>query len=588
MKRTIYIIGLIFILIISGISVANTSQNNIIYVDDNGGADYIGIQDVMFNRVDKNSYTQEYKEYLSQVINKNNHSDKHDVQQYIPSSVGVLDENGLMDSCWPMKSQNTHHTGLSPYSTNGNNGNIKWTYRTANRIEGGPVIDDGGIIYFGDYGGNLIALYPDGTLKWKYDFKGSIWSTPAIGKDGTIYIGTYGDSMYAMNPDGTLKWEYLSKGSISSSPAIGKDGTIYFGTMGFSGDGGCSIICLYLNGTLKWDYQTGYKIVSDPAIGDDGTIYIGSGDHYLYAMNPNGTLKWRFKTGDIVKSHPSIAEDGTIYFDSFDDYLYALNPDGTLKWKFKGVVSGCGGASIDEEGIIYIGGRNFDAIYPNGTRKWRFNFGDDYTSAHSSPAISSDGTIYIGVTYASSSSGHIFALDKDKGMVLWKRTLANDWVESSPCIGEDGTVYVGSSSTDNAGYSYGVLYAFGRNETNQPPNSPVITGPTRGQPSQLYTYNFIVNDPDLDSVELKVEWGDGSSENWIGPYDSGSTITLNHFWYEEGNYAIHAKARDTYDGSESSWSTLSITMPKLKTGEMNLIDLLFDLIQRFLYPLTIK
>jgi parallel beta-helix repeat protein len=482
----------------------------------------------------------------------------------IPMAIGLHTpdvDNGLMDSPWPMKCQNTRHTGLSPYSAADNYGVEKWRFRTDHWIDSGSVIDTDGTIYFGS-GWYLIAFNPNGTLKWRYKTGGLIKSTPAIAEDGAIYIGTYDNKLYAFYPNGTLKWKFDTDASISSSPAIAEDGTIYFGTMG-EPNWGCRIYALNPNGTEKWHYNTGYKIVSDPAIGNDDTIYIGSGDSYLYAMYPNGTLYWRFKSGDIVKSHPSIGEDGTIYFSSFDLSLYALYPNGTLKWKKGGSYSGASSVVIGEDGILYDAGKNkLVAIYPNGTIKWKFDLGNRKIS-HSSPAISADGTIYIGVEIGNMAGGEIIAVYPN-GTERWRKKIANDWVDSSPCIGKDGTVYVGSSSSDEGGYSYGYFYAFGRNETNQPPNPPEIDGPILGFRNKQQSYNFSVSDPDLDDIELYIDWSDDNNSGWIGPYKSGDEIVLNHTWTDRGTYTIQAKARDTYDGSESDWGTLKVFMPKVR------------------------
>jgi outer membrane protein assembly factor BamB len=482
----------------------------------------------------------------------------------IPMVVGFdtpdVDDNGLMDSAWPMKCHDTRHTGRSPYSTVDNHGVEKWRYRMDYGMESGIVIGDDGVLYFGAQDSYLHAVNPDGSLKWKYKTDDWIWSTPAIAEDGTLYVGTYSNTLYAIYHNGTFRWKIDCDGSISSSPVISFDGTIYVGTMGPETKG--RIYALYPNGTVKWHYDTGYWIVSDPAIGDDGTVYIGSGDSYLYAMNPNGTLKWRFKTEDRIKSHPSIADDGIIYFDSYDGKLYALNPNGTLKWTHSGGCA-CASASIDEDGIIYIGGYHLTAIYPNGTRKWRFTFGTKLNSHHSSPAISSEGTIYIGVSKEGSAGGYIYSFNND-GTEQWYKKIANVGVTSSPSIGENGIVYIGSSSRDIGGDSYGYLYAFGRNETNQPPNQPEIDGPSIGFRNTQQSYNFSVSDPDLDNIELYVDWGDDTNSGWIGPYKSGENIVLNHTWSERGTYTIQTKARDTYDGSESDWGILMVTMPKNK------------------------
>ena len=475
----------------------------------------------------------------------------------------AISNGGPMDSAWSMQSHDLHHTGLSPYSTADNVGKELWRFdrTTSNligRIEGGPVIDNDGVIYFGSKDLCLYALYPNGNMKWKYKVGDFIWSTPAIDEDGTIYFGSFDRYFYALNSNGTFKWRFDTKGSIASSPAIAGDGTIYFGNMGFPDLGGCKIFALNPNGTEKWHYQTDYKIASSPAIGDDGTVYIGSGDTYLYAMNPDGTLKWRFKTGGYVKSHPSIDYEGTIYFDSFDKYFYALYPNGTLKWRQKVGSSYCASASIDKDGIIYIAGGDLHAIYPNGTIKWNFDLGADRYVIHASPAISSDGTIYLGVTINDIYGGEIVAVNPD-GTERWRNKISNYYVESSPCIDKDGTIYIGSAQeVPFSNEPYGCLYAFG---TPEHPNKPSISGPNTGKPGEICEYQIVTIDYQGDEVQYYIDWDDETNSGWIGPYLSGENITVDHTWNTRDTYSVRVKARDIY-GHESNWTTLQVTIPK--------------------------
>jgi len=456
---------------------------------------------------------------------------------------------------------------LSPYSTGNNSGAILWKFRSDKWIEGGIVIDNDGILYFGDYWGTLYAVYPDGTLKWRYKTDGTIWSSPAIGSDGTVYVGSYDGYLYAVNPDGSLKWKFRiwQFTSISSSPVIGDDGTIYIGAMGPEEVG--RVCAISPDGQEKWHYDTGYWITSDPALGDDGTLYIGSGDTYLYAFYPNGTLKWRYKTGHYVKGPPSIADDGTIYIGSWDDYLYALYPNGSLKWKCK-VGSGTEtNPSIGPDGTIYVGGDKLYAVNPDGTVKWSFNLGKGQHIHQSSPAISSDGIIYVGTNIGETSGGDIIAINPD-GTERWRQRIADAWVDSSPCIDQNGIVYIGSSSKNrSSGESFGYLYAFGPGSV--PPDNPSISGPSSGKVGETYSYTVKAVDGNNDNLFYYVDWGDGSSSGWVGPYTSGYNVEFTHSWNSEGNYTIKVKARDT-NGLESNWSTLEVTIvadnPPVKPG----------------------
>ena len=83
---------------------------------------------------------------------------------------------GPMDSPWPMKCHDIHHTGRSPYSTADNPGIEKWRFKCT-WVEDGIIIGDDGTLYFGDTRAYLFALNPDGSLKWKYE-GGRITSSP--------------------------------------------------------------------------------------------------------------------------------------------------------------------------------------------------------------------------------------------------------------------------------------------------------------------------------------------------------------------------------------------------------------------------
>ena len=95
---------------------------------------------------------------------------------------------------------------------------------------------------------------------------------------------------------------------------------------------------------------------------------------------------------------------------------------------------------------------------------------------------------------------------------------------------------------------------------NDSPDTPSIDGPTSGKAGSVYKYTFETTDPDSDDVYYYIDWGDETFEEWIGPYDSGEQVIVNHGWSEQGAYTIKAKAKDVYD-AESEWGTLEIEMP---------------------------
>jgi len=73
------------------------------------------------------------------------------------------------------------------------------------------------------------------------------------------------------------------------------------------------------------------------------------------------------------------------------------------------------------------------------------------------------------------------------------------------------------------------------------------------------SYDFVVSgfDADGDEVMLKVDWGDGSFSDWIGPFESGEEVVVSHAWQSYGRFNVQVRVRDVYRSS-SSWSEVSL------------------------------
>ncbi len=100
--------------------------------------------------------------------------------------------------------------------------------------------------------------------------------------------------------------------------------------------------------------------------------------------------------------------------------------------------------AIGSDGTIYVGSEDHKlyAINPDGSLKWSYATDD---VVDSSPAMGSDGTLYVG-----SGDGKLYAINPD-GTLKWSYATAKA-ITSSPAIGSDGTLYVGSGD--------GKLYAY--------------------------------------------------------------------------------------------------------------------------------
>ncbi len=93
------------------------------------------------------------------------------------------------------------------------------------------------------------------------------------------------------------------------------------------------------------------------------------------------------------------------------------------------------------------------------------------------------------------------------------------------------------------------------NPPNNPPNKPSKPeGPNEGKVGATLYFSTVTTDPDGDSLEYLIDWGDGSDTGWQGPIASGYPFETFHVWTEPGTYEVRAKARDIPYYEESEWS----------------------------------
>ncbi|MFD0681642.1 MULTISPECIES: beta-alanine-activating enzyme beta-propeller domain-containing protein [unclassified Paenibacillus] len=116
--------------------------------------------------------------------------------------------------------------------------------------------------------------------------------------------------------------------------------------------------------------------------------------------------------------------------------LAAPSSNGMKRWGFTTWGQIFSSPAIGTDGTVYVGSNDgkLYAVNKNGTKKWEFVTGDQVTS---SPAIGADGTIYVG-----SDDKKLYAIKLD-GAKKWE-FVTEGRIFSTPAIGSDGTVYVGS------------------------------------------------------------------------------------------------------------------------------------------------
>ncbi len=97
-------------------------------------------------------------------------------------------------------------------------------------------------------------------------------------------------------------------------------------------------------------------------------------------------------------------------------------------------------------------------------------------------------------------------------------------------------------------------------ENNNAPAKPTMTGPEKGKIGVSYEFTIQATDPENQPVEYFIDWGDGNTTGWLGPFDSGHQFNVNHTWQSKATFSVKGKARDEV-GAESEWATLGIKIP---------------------------
>ncbi len=441
---------------------------------------------------------------------------------------GTKKEQPASAYSWSQFLGNSLHTGYAAVKGPAR-ATLKWKFQLGTLTGGNPnsvVVSADGIIYVAG-AANIFALDKNGTKIWSKSYQGT--QGPTIAADGTVYVLAR-DTIFALDKNGKEKWKFKTNGNIGFGPVIGSDGTVYQG----SWDG--YFYAINKDGILKWKYKTAGAVSYPASIDKKGTIYLGGGDahagpdSHLYAFNPDGSLKWKYDTNALRVGTPAIGSDGLIYVPAAPD-LFVFNSSGELQWEkgpevisqnIQNVSAGdCGGPplppcngenqfqngntpqasgdkcgapplppcagmgqpqndnmpppqndsaplpslgqddiagvitpAIASDGTIYIGNAHgiLSAINPKTHEvKWTYQTGADpkqpgFYGLPSYPLVDKEGTVYIG-----SVDGKMYAVSKD-GKLLWSYQTGGRISEASPAFGLDGTLYF----TSKDGYLYAI------------------------------------------------------------------------------------------------------------------------------------
>jgi len=110
---------------------------------------------------------------------------------------------------------------------------------------------------------------------------------------------------------------------------------------------------------------------------------------------------------------------------------------------------------------------------------------------------------------------------------------------------------------------------------NLPPVKPTTpSGPATVLTMSSHSFATSTTDPEDDQVYYMFDWGDGTSSDWQGPFNSGESCIAYHSWTHSGTYSVKGRALDVWDHM-SDWSD-SLLVTVRNRGDVN-VDGVIDL-----------
>ena len=174
---------------------------------------------------------------------------------------------------------------------------------------------------------------------------------------------------------------------------------------------------------------------------------------------------------------------------------------GRKQWEFETKGYEVSSPAIGSDGTVYVG--SFAINGKTGVKLWEFETGGNVTS---SPAIGSDGTVYLGST-----DNKLYAINGKTGTQLWEFETGHD-VVSSPAIGSNGTVYVGSFDgklyaikTDSKGLANSPWPMFGQNPQHTS-RAPGAKATVALPPGKTLAWTVGINQKSIDRIYPGKTW----------------------------------------------------------------------------------
>jgi len=270
-------------------------------------------------------------------------------------------------------------------------------------------------------------------------------------------------------------------------------------------------------------------VSSSPGADDDasGTVAVLAAAYIMSQYRFNHTIKFVAFSGE---------EEGL-----YGSRVYAQEAK-AQGWNIAGVLN----ADMISYAITTGDGNNLD-IYENSASEWLYTYTTTINTEYSD-------YIHLTLHHAGTSSGsdhYYFWQNGYSAVFYFEYTMTPYYHTSQDTIDHINATYAVKgvrlilatlAELAEAGY------------LSNPPATPVIAGPANGVLNVTYTFTVNTTEPDGEDVSYLIDWGDGTTSGWLGPYSPGTSHTADKAWNATATYLVQCRAKDIHDVT-SDWST---------------------------------
>jgi outer membrane protein assembly factor BamB len=334
---------------------------------------------------------------------------------------------------------------------------------------------DSDIVYV-SYNDQIVALNPtSGATLWSYkdDSKVKFYAVPVV-SDGVVYVGDYQGNLHAIGSDGQQLWVYKPErkklvGPLSPTPTdriIG--GVAVDSDKVFFGLGSRNVVAVSRTNAEKvWTFETKHGVWATPLYiqanpeveNSQATVYVVSLDHHLYALDAEtGHQLWEKDLGGAAPGK-LVYDEGRnrVYVGTFASELLAIDlatHDIVARYETEDWVWGSPAFADD---VLYFGdlGGQLYAVRVTDT-----GFDPVWKKGVSKEAIRATPLLTDGLVIVGSKDKHVYAVKKEDGSPVWDTKTKGEVLTELVLVPGDedpsDVVVVGTTDADRLIMAYQV------------------------------------------------------------------------------------------------------------------------------------